>query len=125
MKENKKILIVEDDDLTLRMLSDVFRNRNFSVLEAINGKEALDTALRECPDIILLDIVIPEINGIQVLKRLRKSGCCKDIPIIVMTNLEGTQPIDEALEAGRCDFMIKTDWSISDIVKRVNGHLSN
>ncbi len=124
-EENKKILIVEDDDLTLRMLSDVFRSKNFFVMEAVDGKEALDVALRECPDVILLDIVIPEISGIQVLERLRKSGCCKNIPVVVMTNLESTQVIDEALEAGRCDFIIKTDLSISDIVRRVNGHLKN
>jgi CheY-like chemotaxis protein len=124
-EEKKKILIVEDDELTLRMLSDAFRNEGLYVMQAINGKEALDMALRECPNLILLDVVIPEIDGIQVLKRLRKDGCCKDIPIIVMTNLEGTEVVDEALNAGRCDFMIKTDWVISDIVKRVKGHLEN
>jgi len=123
-EENKKILIVEDDDLTLRMLSDAFRNEGFFVYEAIDGKEGLDTALRECPDIILLDIIIPEMDGLSVFKRLRKSGCCVDTPIIVMTNLEETESITKALSLGKCDFIIKTNLSIGDIVKRVNTHLS-
>lgn len=120
---DKKILIIEDDELTLKMLSDAFRNEGLSVIEAMDGKEALDVALRECPDIILLDVIIPEVDGMTVFKRLRESGCCKDTTIIILTNLEQTEAITEALEAGKCDFMIKTDWAIADIVKRVKGHL--
>lgn len=122
--ENKKILIVEDDALTLQVLSDVFRKENFFVMEAISGEEAIDTALRECPSFILLDIVLPEMDGIKVLERLRKTGCCTKVPIIVMTNLEGSSEVDRALEAGECDFIIKTDWVVSDIVKRVKKHLN-
>ena len=122
---DKKILIVEDDELTLRMLSDTFRGEGLSVMEAMDGKEALDTALRECPDIILLDVIIPEVDGITVLKRLREAGCCKDTTIIILTNLEETRAITEALKVGKCDFMIKTNWSIGDVVKRVKAHLSS
>ncbi len=122
-KINKKILIVEDDALTLTMLSDMLKDEGYCVVEAVDGKEAIDTALKECPDLILLDIVIPEIDGLGVFKRLRKDGCCKDTPIILLTNFEKTAAITDALELGKCDFMIKTDWDIKDIIKRVKTHL--
>ncbi len=124
-KTNKKILVVEDDDLTLKMLADSLREEGFFVFEAIDGKEALDIALKECPDLILLDVVIPEIDGMTVFKRLRESGCCKAITIILLTNLGETEAITEALENGMCDFMIKTDWSVGDVVNRVKKHLEN
>ena len=124
-KTDKKILIVEDDDLTLKMLSGALRDEGFFVIEAMDGKEALDEALKECPDLILLDVVIPEIDGMTVFKRLRESGCCTETTIILLTNLEETKAITEALETGICDFMIKTDWSVGDVVNRVKKHLEN
>ncbi len=123
-KLDKKILIVEDDELTLTMLSNMLKDEGFHVIEAVDGKEAIDMALKECPNLILLDIIIPEIDGLEVFKRLREDGCCKDIPIILLTNFEKTNAITDALETGKCDFMIKTDWDIKDIVKRVKTHLS-
>jgi len=124
-KIDKKILVVEDDDLTLKMLSSSLREEGFFVFEAIDGKEALDIALKECPDLVLLDVVIPEIDGMTVFKRLRESGCCKKTTIILLTNLGETKAITEALENGMCDFMIKTDWSVGDVVNRVKKHLEN
>ncbi len=124
-KNNKKILVVEDDDLTLKMLSSSLREEGFFVFEAMDGKEALDVALKECPDLILLDVVIPEIDGMTVFKRLRESGCCTKTTIILLTNLEETEAITEALKAGTCDFMIKTDWSVGDVVNRVKKHLED
>lgn len=123
MEKSKKILIVEDDALTLTMLSDTLKNEGFDVVEAIDGREAIDFAVKECPDLILLDIIIPEVDGLDVFKRLREEGCCKDTPIILLTNFEKTDAIAEALELGKCDFMVKTDWEIKDIVKRVKTHL--
>jgi len=122
-KNDKKILVVEDDELTLKMLSDTLRAEGFFVFEAMDGSEALDVALKQCPDLILLDIVIPEIDGMTVFKRLREAGCCKDTTIILLTNLEETKAISEALEEGKCDFMVKTNWTIGDVVKRVKEHL--
>jgi len=122
-KINKKILIVEEDDLTLSMLSGALREKGFFVFEAMDGKEALNIALKECPDIILLDVIIPELDGLTVFKRLRKAGCCMDTTIILLTNLEETEAITDALKTGKCDFMIKTDWSVGDVVSRVKKHL--
>ncbi len=124
-KIDKKILVVEDDDLTLKMLSSSLREEGFFVFEAIDGKEGLEIALKECPDLILLDVVIPEIDGMTVFKRLRESGCCKKTTIILLTNLGETEAITEALENGMCDFMIKTDWSVGDVVNRVKKHLED
>ncbi len=122
-KIDKKILIVEDDALTLTMLSSMLEDEGFAIVEAVDGKEAINIALQECPDLILLDIIIPEVSGLDVFKRLREEGCCRDTPIILLTNFEKTDAITDALELGKCDFMIKTDWEIKDIVKRVKTHL--
>ncbi len=123
MIKEQKILIVEDDEMTLTMLSRVLKEEGYNIFEAVDGREALDVALRECPNVILLDIIIPEVDGLDVFKQLREKGCCKDTPIILLTNFEKTDAISSALELGRCDFMVKTDWEIKDIVKRVKTHL--
>ena len=88
-----KILIVEDDALLLKMYSKMLADSSYEVKEAVNGKKGLEIALAEKPDLILLDIKMPVMNGMEMLKELRKDSCGKSVPVIILTNLEANDQI--------------------------------
>jgi DNA-binding response OmpR family regulator len=116
----KKILIVEDDPILLEMYKDKFLNEEFAVITATNGKEGLDIAVDQKPNIILLDLMMPIMSGQQMLKRLRELPQFKRLPVIVLTNageidnIRQTKRYDDA-----CDFLIKSNVSIEDVVAKV------
>ncbi len=120
----KKILIVEDDATTQKALFDKFIREGFSVLTAGDGEEALKTALEEKPDIILLDIVLPKMDGLTMFKKLRQDERGKNIPVIVLTILSDAEKVAEALQGGIYSYLVKTDYQISDIVKKVRERLA-
>lgn len=122
-KQKKKVLLIDDDELGMAVLERVLKQEGFEVIVTDDGEKGLGLAFSECPDIILLDIILPGISGIDVLREVRRDGCCKDTPVILLTNYDKSDVITEALEAGRCDFMVKTNWDIKDVVKRIKKHL--
>ena len=122
-KNIKTILIAEDEQNMRQTLVDAFRREGFNVLEAKNGKEGLDKALGEHPDLILLDIVMPEMDGMTMLKKLREDERGRDIPIIMLTNFSDVEKVTNALESGVYEYLVKSDWKIEDVVLRVKEKL--
>ena len=119
-KSNKKILIIEDD----QSLASAYRIKlspHFATQNAITGDEGLKAAYDWKPDLIVLDLFLPGISGQEVLQELKKHAKTKDIPVLVLTNLEGQG--DQMLEAGAADCMIKTQMSMEDILKKIRSHL--
>lgn len=118
---NKKILIVEDEKPVLKALVDKFGGEGFSVITAEDGEEGLKTALKEKPDLILLDLIMPKKTGLQVMKELRKSpGYGKKVPIIILTNLSANDKISaEVVEGEPSYYLVKADWKINDVVLKV------
>ena len=121
--QNKKILIVEDDISSLEILVDKFTREAFNVLQAKNGIEGLEVALKEHPDLILLDIIMPKMDGISMIKELQEDEWGKDVPIIILTNLSDGEKVAEAIERGVQDFLVKSDWNLNDVVKKVKERL--
>jgi len=121
--KNKKILIVEDEAPILKALSDGLKREEFVVFEAKNGKEGLEAAFKNRPDLILVDILMPIMDGTVMLKELRKDEWGKLIPAIILTNLTNTEKIEEALEEGVYDYLLKTDWKLEDIIKKIKEKL--
>lgn len=117
----KKILIVEDDAILLEMYRDKFIKEEFTVITAANGKIGLEKALEQKPDIILLDLMMPVMDGKQMLGRLREFPQFKKLPVIVLTNageienIRETQRYDNA-----CEFLIKSNVTVDEVVKKVN-----
>jgi DNA-binding response OmpR family regulator len=125
--EKKKILIVEDEISMLRILLDTFKKENFSVVEARDGESAFSKALSEKPDIILLDILLPKIDGLSVLKKLRNENeYGKNVPVILLTNISpDREEINKVIaENDPAYYLIKTNWNIEDIVSKVKERLS-
>jgi len=120
-KLNKKILIVEDDRSLLLALQEKFTNEGFSVVTALDGEEGLIVAEKEKPDLLLLDIKMPKIDGITMARKLKEGGI--DAPIIFLTNLDDAKHISEAIEVSKSDYLIKSDWELEDIVKKVKAKL--
>lgn len=122
--ENKKILIIEDEKPLRSALHDKLSREGFSViLEAQNGKDGLEIALREHPDMILLDIVMPVMDGMTMLRELRKDAWGKDVKVIILTNLSDNEKVGEAVSGGAYDYLVKTDWRLEDVISKIRERL--
>lgn len=122
--ENKRILIVEDDDFLLQMYVTKLELENFKVFGSINGVQGLKTAQREKPDLILLDLNLPEMDGFEVLERLKADDDTKGIPVLVLTNYAQKDNIDRCLELGADDYLIKAHFVPSEVIKKIQDILS-
>ncbi len=117
----KKILIIEDDITLVEMYKDKLTLEGYQVVTATDGKKAL-RRLKDNPDLILLDILMPHINGFEVLKRIKNDPTTKNTPVIVLTNLGSTATEadkDFALSLGATDYMIKSLHTPDQIVGRI------
>ncbi len=117
----KKILIIEDEKSLRGALVDFLRLKDFRPLEAKNGREGLETALLEHPELILLDLIMPEMDGLATLKKIRSDKWGENVPIIILTNLSATkeQSSDKILTNNSTHYLIKSDWKLHDIVKEI------
>lgn len=120
----KKILIVEDDRVLLNLMHDQFVAEGFEVLVALDGKEGLDLALKTHPDLILVDILMPVMNGMDMTEKLREDEWGKNVKVIVLTNLNSEEKVAKFLEKGAYDYLIKSDWPLDEVVKKVKEKLN-
>jgi DNA-binding response OmpR family regulator len=120
----KKILIIEDEEALRQAMVDKFNREGFFVIEAKDGEEGLDLAIKNHPDIILLDIIMPKIDGLSMLKQLRSDAWGKDVPILILTNLNDAEYVSQAVESGVYDFLVKSDWQLSTLVEKVKEKLN-
>jgi CheY-like chemotaxis protein len=114
-----KILIVEDDPLMSRMYQKIFKFEGFDVDFALNGEEGLDKIRTVKPTLVLLDIMMPKMNGLEVLDKVKLDPATKDIPIIMLTNLAGTQDAEAALTKGAVKYIIKSEYEPKQLVNMV------
>lgn len=119
----KTILIVEDDIDLLAVLVKKFQMEKFQVLQAPDGKLGLEEAVKHKPDLILLDIIMPVMDGMTMLKKLREDAWGKDVPVIMLTNLSDENKVAEALQGKVYDYLVKSDWNLDDVVKKVRERL--
>lgn len=117
----KKILIVEDEKILLSLYKEKFELEGFLVVTAQDGEEGLLVTKQESPDLILLDIVMPKMDGLTMAQTLRDSG--DQTPIIFLTNYDDVDRISKAMEIGPIDYLLKADWEPKDIVARVKEKL--
>lgn len=122
--QKKTILIVEDEEPMQLALKDILVFEGFNVFEAKNGEEGLAMALREHPDLILLDILMPEMNGLVMLKKLREDDWGKKAKVIILTNYDEKDYVATALESQVFDYFIKTDIKITEVIKKIKEKLA-
>ncbi len=120
----KKILLIEDEKVLLNLLSDTFTDSGFEVSCAENAELGIKLALRKHPNLILLDIILPKMDGLTMLKKLRKDKWGKGVPVIVLSNLDDQKKVSEAMKIGVYDFLVKSNVKLFDVVKQVTEVLS-
>ena len=124
-----KILIVEDDPLMARMFEKIFMFENYEVDIAIDGVEGLEKVKSFKPAIILLDVMMPRMNGLQALEKLKLDPETKTIPVVMLTNLAGQQDAEIALAKGAVKYIIKSEYEpkqVADMVKEIlSGYTRN
>lgn len=121
------IAIIEDEASQRKALSEKFTREGFNVLQAIDGEAGLKLITKEHPDIILLDIMMPDMDGLTMMKKLRKSSKWgKAVPVILLTNLsaDNDEIIQRISEDEPSYYLLKANWSIGDVVEKVNERLS-
>lgn len=122
-EEKKKILLVEDDVFIKDIYETKFVQEGFEVVLAENGMEALKKMEESIPDLILLDVIMPYMDGMETLKRIKANDAWKKIPIIMLTNISEKEKVTEGMEQGADDYLIKSHFTPSEVVAKVNALL--
>jgi DNA-binding response OmpR family regulator len=115
----KKILIIEDEKDLKFFLVRKFTEEGFDVEEAIDGEEGIKKPKENKPDLILLDLLLPGIDGFEVLSRLKRDPDLESIPVIILSNLGQEEEIGRGLKLGAVDYLIKANFTLDEIVERV------
>ena len=118
-KMKPSILVVEDEAVLRGLLVTTLRAEGYIVYEAENGKEGLKIAVKYRPRLILLDIIMPEMNGIDMLRYLREDECGKSASIVLLTNLGDRESVENAKEFDVEEYLVKSDWSLDELAQRI------
>jgi len=126
MKKNSKIFIIEDDLLNVRLCERVFKSFGYEVECALRGKEALEklAKMKIKPAVILLDVVMQKPSSFDVLNELKESDACKNIPVVIFTNLAGQEPLQKAIGIGAVVYLVKTQYKPKEMVEKVKEAIS-
>lgn len=117
--EKKKILVVEDDRSLQSAIVEMLNQEGYETVSAFDGEEGLAKLSQEKPDLILLDIILPKKDGFELLSQIKSNPETKEIPVLILTNLEEVDKVQKAVDLGAAAFMIKADYSIKEILEKV------
>lgn len=121
----KKIILVEDDPFLRNLMLTKLQKEGFNVTEAFDGEDGLKKANELKPSLILLDLILPGINGFEVLQQLKSDPATSGIPVIILSNLGSRTDVEKGLKLGAYDFMIKAHFTPEEIVEKVKNALIN
>ena len=119
----KKILFIEDELAIQKSLGDIFKQENYEVITALDGEEGFKMIQVKKPDLILLDLILPKLSGLEVLKKIKENKETADIPIIILTNKEDKETINEAIGLGATTYLVKANYSLTEVLQKVKNIL--
>ena len=119
----KKIVLIEDDTFISQMYSLKFRQTNYTFLVARDGSEGLELIKKEKPDLVLLDIILPEIDGFEILRQIKANPELQSIPVVLLTNLGQQENIQKGMAMGAKDYIIKAHYTPQEVVAKVETFL--
>ena len=119
----KTIVIVEDEQVLLKALNIELLNAGFDVIVAADGKTGLNMIKANKPDLVLLDLLLPKMDGYAVLAHAKKDPKTQDIPVIILSNFGETENIEKAMEMGAVDYFVKSSTDLSEVTKKINYRL--
>lgn len=115
----KKILFIEDEPTLQKAVGEILTQEGFEVLSALDGEEGLELIKKEKPNLVLLDLILPKKDGFEVLKEMKADEELKDVPVIVLTNLEGMGDVEKALSLSATTYLVKANYELEDVVKKI------
>lgn len=118
-----KVLIVEDDKFLRDLMSQKLSHDGFTVKEAIDGEEGIKSATQDPPDLILLDLLLPRIDGFGVLEKIKKDAKLANIPVVILSNLGQKEDVTKAMAMGAQDFLIKSNFTLGEVVEKIKAIL--
>jgi len=122
-KKKEVVLLIEDDKMIIDMYTLKFNQEGYEVIQAEDGQTGLDLAKKVNPDVILLDIILPQMDGFTVLKSLKEDKAIKDVPVVLLTNLGQDGDVKKGLELGAVDYLIKANFTPAQVVDKVKSVL--
>ncbi len=117
----QKILIIEDDKFLRELISQKLKKEGYEIVEAVDGEEGVKSVEKEKPDLVLLDLILPGIDGFEVLARLSQEF--SDLPVVILSNLGAKDDIDRGLKMGAKDYLIKAHFTPTEIIDKVKSIL--
>ena len=114
-----KILFIEDESALQKTIGDFLNEKGYKVISALDGEIGLKLAKKEKPDLILLDLILPKIPGLEVLKKIKEDEETKKIPVIILTNVESLNEVEKAISLGATDYLVKAEYSLEEIFKKI------
>jgi len=121
----KTILLVEDESALQKTFGDLLSKEGYEVIAALDGEAGFRLAKSKKPDLILLDLILPKMHGFDVLKNLKAGPETKEIPIIILTNLEDMKDVETALEMGATTYLVKAQYTLDEIVEKIKNVLGD
>lgn len=118
-----KILFIEDESALQKAATQVLSEEGFQVLSALDGEMGVELAKKEIPDLVLLDLIIPKKDGFSVLEELKAGESTKNIPVIILSNLEGSVDVERAIELGATTYLVKTNYRLEEVVGKIKSVL--
>lgn len=115
----KKILFIEDESALQKTFRDILKQEGYQLLSALDGEEGLKMVKSQKPDLVLLDLILPKLHGFEVLKKIKQDPETKDIPIIILTNLEDAADIQKALDLGATTYLVKASYTLDEVVSKI------
>jgi len=116
----KKVLIIEDDSFLQGLEVSKLKKDNYEIMTASTGEEGMDKINEPGIDLILLDLILPKFDGFEILKKVRETESLKNVPVIVFSNLSEDKDIKKAEELGATDFMVKSNFTLDELVDHIN-----
>ncbi|PLX21474.1 two-component system response regulator [Candidatus Parcubacteria bacterium] len=127
MAEDKKVkvVLVDDEPHIVEMYQSTLENAGYEIFPATNGKEALELITKEKPDFVLSDIVMPGSDGFYLLQKMKNNKELKDIPVVMLTNLNNTEDKEEAKNLGACGYFVKVMYTPLELANKIKKNFDN
>jgi len=123
MDETKKVLIIDDNAVARDSLESAFKKAEFDVVSAGDGEEGLKLALETKPDVILLDLIMPKMGGLELLSKIKQDNWGKTVRVVILTNREDNETIAKAVQEGGYEYLLKSQWTDDGIVEYIKKKL--
>lgn len=122
-EKQHSVLLIEDEEMLANMYETKFKNEGYKIRKALDGETGLKLAQEEKPDIILLDIIMPKLDGFSVLKKLKEDGKLKNVPVVLLTNLGQDEDINKGQSLGVAGYLVKANLTPAEVVEKVKEYL--